>query len=225
MKLLSIIRARSIWLLHLNDLNPRGRSIERNVVAEMAARYEFSQVPDAKEIIELRRENKPVVLEGGQFKAADGTTIDVTLSIFRDGLMADTRCSTGECDRFLSEILTWLHTDIGLLDYRTLSKRNLYVSEIHVESENSLNIVNPAFERFAELLSTKVVGPIAKPKYELGAIGFWIDPEQNPRHIHFRLERQEDVPFTENRYISSAPLETDQHLEALALLESMLTAN
>ena len=222
MKLLSVKSARSIWLLNLGDLNPRGRAIDRDVLSELVKRYSFARGPDIKQIVEARKNNQPVVLEGGVFQAADRSVIDVSLSVYRDGLMADTRCSTSECDRFLDEILSWLHTDLGLLDYRTVKTKKLYVSELSVSTENSLNIINPALNRFAEILGTKVISPIQNIKYELGAIGFWIDPAQNPKHVHFRLEREEDVPFGDNRYYSIAPLETEQHFDVLALLENCL---
>jgi hypothetical protein len=222
-KLISVKNARAIWLSNLNDLNPRGRAIERDVLSELARRYSFARIPDIREVVEARKKNQPIVLESGTFLAQSGDAISIELSVYNDGLIVDSRCSTRECERFLEEVFSWLHVECGLVDFRTIAIKKLYVSELHLSSENSLNIINPAMDRFAEILAGKIASPIKNVKYEVGALGFWIDPAQNPRHVHFRLERQEDARFEEKRYYSIAPLQTDEHLDALAVLENLLS--
>ena len=223
MKFLSIKVARSLWLLHLSDLNPRGKSITRDALSEIAQRYRFATIPDVKDIIEARQKNQPFHLLGGVFQSKSGNRIDVAVTVYRDGIVADTTSSTSDGDDFLTDVFTWLHTDLGLLDHQTLPIRKLYVSEVYVTMEKSLNIINPKLEAFIKLLQSKLKGSSRKPIYEIGSLAFWIDPEQNPKHTHFRIERAEDIPFHENRYFSAAPLETDEHLKALELLEEILT--
>ncbi len=223
MNLLSINQARSVWLFPLNDLNPRGKIIERDVVSEMATRYKFAKAPDVKEIVEAREKNKGLIFADGLFKSTSGEIINVTLTIYRDGLIADTRSSTIDSDNVLNEVLTWLQTDFGLLDYKSILVNKIYLSDVFVSMARSLDIINPKFKRFAEMLTAKVKSPSAPLKFEVGALGFWIDPAQKVPQVNFRLERAEGVPFSENRYYSIAPLETEEHLNTLSELENLLT--
>ncbi len=124
----------------------------------------------------------------------------------------------------LAEILDWLHTDLRMTDPQALPIKKLYVSDMFVTLDKPLNFINPKLQKFLKLLAGKTKSPIEHVKYDLGSLGFWIDPVDKPPHTPFRLERAEGVPFAENRYYSIAPLETEEHLRALTILEEMLAA-
>jgi len=217
MKLLTINLARAIWFFHLNDLNPRGKDVERNVLSEIGKRYSFLKTPDMKEMIEARNKNQPFVLQHGSFKDVEITA----LTIYRDAIFADTRSSTQDSEAFLVDVFEWV-TELGLLDYKTIAIRRYYVSEIYVSLNKSLNVINPKFSQFAKMLEEKTKTSHKKLHFEAASLGFWIDPDIKHAHVHFRLERQADIGFDEGRYYSMAPLETDEHLKALEILEEMM---
>lgn len=221
MKLLSVSLARAVWVLHLNDLNPRGRSVEKNVILEIGRKYQFPRVPTPVEIVEARSKNQPITLAGGTYRAREQTDVEVGLSIYRDALFADTRSDTEDAEAFLNEMLDWLANEFGLIDHSTLGVRKLYVSELYVSLSGSLNRLNPAFAKLAEFMQSKIETPFQNISFEAAALAFWIDPAVKHVHVPFRLERQSDIAFEENRYYSMAPLGTSDHLRALELLEKL----
>lgn len=223
MKLLSISIARTIWFLHLNDLNPRGRSTDRNGILEIAKKYGFPKMPNPVELVEARQKNQPITLANGTYKNPKGDGVEMSLSIYRDALFADARSTTADGEAFLTETLEWLTKELGLVDYKTLAIRKVYVSEMLVSLDKSLNAINPKLSKFADMLQQKVKTPLKNIQFETGAIAFWIDPALKHVHVPFRLERQADVPFEENRYYTMAPLETEEHLRAIEILEKLMT--
>jgi hypothetical protein len=222
MKLLSVNLARALWFFHLNDLNPRGKSIQRDAFAEMGQRYAFAKFPDAKEILEARQKGAALEFSLGQFKSPSGEIVQLALTIYRDALFADTRSFTADSDAFLTEMLEWLTSEFGLVDHKTLPINKFYVSEIYVSLNKSLNMINPKFSQFAKILGEEIKTPFKNVSFEVGALGFWIDPAIKHVHVPFRLERQEGVGFSEGRYYSMAPLETEEHLKALETLEKLM---
>lgn len=221
MRLLSISVARSIWFFHLGDLNPRGKAVDKNLLLEIGKKYSFAIVPDVKQIVEARQKNTPLDFTNGVFKSPTGEVIDIKLSLYRDALFADTRSSTTDSDAFLTDMLETLASEFGLVDYKTLPIRKLYVSELFVALDKPLNLVNPKFSQFAASLQKKIKTPFKNISFELGSIGFWIDPDVKHHHVQFRLERQAEVGFAEGRFYAMAPLETEEHLKALTELESL----
>jgi hypothetical protein len=222
-KLLSISTARAIWFFHQTDLNPRGKAVERNAIVEIGRRYKFAKIPTPAELVDARQKNEPVVYPAGEFQSPSGTTIEVALTAYRDALFADTRSNTSDSEAFLVDMLEWLTSKLGLVDYKTISIRKMYVSEIYVALDNSLSGINPKLKKFVKSLTEKMKTPFKDIYFDVGSLSFWIDPALKHTHVPFRLERQVDVGFDEGRYYSIAPFETDVHLEAVAELEKLLT--
>lgn len=63
---------------------------------------------------------------------------------------------------------------------------------------------------------------LSAPK--VGRLGFWWDPVSASTQSHFQLERTIGVPFSEQRYYSRAPLQTEDHLALLEEFEEILLA-
>lgn len=220
MKLLSIIRARSIWLFTVNDLNPNGKYIEAEVTTGMAARYGFSKIPTPKDIQAARENNEPIKFLGGHF-GKKGKEAVIDFSVYKDGLIADARSSTTDTDAFLEDLLTWLTKEFGLLSHKEIVQRKVYASEMHVSTSRSLSLINPKLNELHALISSKADG-FVDVRMELGAIGFWADQVLPTKPAPFRFERAEGIAFAENRYYSIAPCKTEAHLDVLNGLEAFL---
>lgn len=220
MKLLSVNLARSIWLFILNDLNPRGYSIS-NLSNDVVNRYKFTGFPKADEDYDLQ---KGVVFQLGAFQGSKKQPVNVNLTVYNDGFVADTRSSTIESDEYLEDIFNWLSKEYGYVPIQEIRRSKVYVSEVYVRMEKALNILNPKLERFAELLSSNVEGYGDNVILETTGISFLSDPGIIGRPGPFKLERQEGIPFEENRYYSIAPLQTEQHLEMLEEFERIFTS-
>lgn len=219
MNLCSIKLARSIWLLPVNDLNPRGRYFY-NVIAAMLDRYSFAKVPTIEEAV-----TDPNRLEfvQGLFQNSNGERISVNLTVHSDGLVADTGSSTLDCDDFLLDLLNWLHDEFGYEDHSAFAIKKMYISELYFNMNGYQRMINPALEPFLQSLPPNVVGH-GEPEFEVSGVAIGVDPESSFKPAAFRIERAENVPFSENRYYSVGPFQTETHLNLLQELESLLTA-
>lgn len=218
MKLLSVNRARSIWLVSLLDLNPFGRSSFSQVPA-IVEKYKFRQAPSKYEEFDT---TKGVKFLGGTFLKNGHEEKLVELTLFSDGILADTRSSTDDSDAFLEELLTWQAKEYGVIPYQEVLRSKLYLSELWVRSERPLGLINSRLEAFSNHLTSLISGYYHVPiKYETSGITFSTEPGVSNPPAPFKFERALDVPFKENRYYSVAPLPTAAHLELLEELESI----
>lgn len=222
MKLLSISKARSIWLFPLNDLNPRGKAITGDAMPGMITRYKFAKIPSPLDMQSAREKNEPIKFLGGEFEGKGGKVV-VDFSAYNDGLIADTRSSTRDADLFLEDFLTWISSEFGLLSHHEIVQRKIYASELYITTERSLSLLNPKLEKLNQFISSKARG-FNDVRMEVSSIGFWADQIAPTKPVNFRLERAEGIAFSENRYYSLAPLETEDHLAVLEEIDSLLSS-
>lgn len=221
MKLLSVKQARAIWLINLIDLNPRGRNLLA-LIPGIIAKYKFQVFPIKPEDLDL---TKGVKFFGGVFQKNSQAEMNVNLTVYLDGLLADTQSSTEDSDLFLDELLTSVINELGLVPYKEVLRTKSYVSELLVRTDKSLNALNPKLENFAKRLTSLIAGHSHHPiAFETYGISFWTDPIITLPPGPFRFERVGEIPFAENRYYSAAPLQTDTHLELLMEFEKILSS-
>lgn len=206
----------------MNDLNPRGKASEKNAFIEIQKRYDFSIGPNAADLVVAREKNQPIKYFQGSFTPKKGAAVGVDLLIYRDGIVADTRSSTADSHAFIDDLLTWSADEFGMLPHGDIVRHKHSVSDLHVTSEHFLSVLNPKLINFAKTITGSARIPGAD--FELGSIGFWPDQNLPYQPIPFRFERAQGFAFSENRYYSQAPLETDAHLSLLEKLEDLLTA-
>ncbi len=218
MKLNSINLARATWLFPVIDLNPTGKSLYP-VVEWLIVNYKFKKYPATNDEFDLA---KGIKFESGEYKTENGEVIIINLTVYNDGIIADSRHSTKESDKFLNEMLTHVSANYNLPDYRKIIRRKGYLSNVYVTTDKALEMLNPKLKRLSDYISNNFSDP-PDTHYELGTISFW--PEQGTSAMRlplFTFERAANVPFSENRYFSSAGLQTDKHIEALNKLEKIL---
>lgn len=58
-------------------------------------------------------------------------------------------------------------------------------------------------------------------KFDFQGISLGTNPELSEKPLLIRFEREVNTVFSENRYFSSAPLETKDHLSLLESLETI----
>jgi len=221
MKLLSVKLSRAIWLINLIDLNPRGRNLQA-IIPGIVAKYKFRGFPIKSEDFNL---TNGVKLTGGVFQKDSETEINIDLTVFPDGIIADTRSSTDDSDKFLDQLLTLASNELGLVPYNEVLRTKSYVSELMVWTDKPLNAINPKLQQIAKLLNSLIKGHSHHPiAFETFGITFWTDQTITLPPGPFRFERVSDIPFAENRYFSAAPLQTDAHLEVLTNFEKILSS-
>jgi hypothetical protein len=216
MKLLSVTLARSIWLCSFNELNPKGKNLYLGIPS-LVNLYKFKKFPSQAELLDL---NKGVKFEDGEFKNSEGEAILVTLTLYSDGLVVDTRSSTQDSDNFLIEISTQLSEAFNLPRIEQVIRKKDYLSQLVVTTDISLDLINPKLKELSKYLSDNLSG-----LFEIGGISFYSDPASRPNPRQFTFERVLNVPFVEKKYYSSATLQTEKHLEWLEKLENILSDN
>ena len=219
MDLLSVKQARSIWLLPFVDLNPGGRSVF-SIMPVMIGRYKFLQVPAKFEDLDLA---KGVKFAGGTFRTGQQVDISIDLTVYNDGFTADTCSSSHDGDAFLDDLLTWLSNEFDFRPYSEVLRFRYYASELWVKTDKSLNIINPKLKSFASERLTSVFSNVQQTtQFEISGVHFSVD-QIKFNVAPFRFERAVNASFSENRYYSSAPLQTSLHLELLNELELILS--
>ncbi len=219
MKLQSVNTARSVWLFPTADLNPKGKSLVP-ILYHLTQRYKFTRYPAIGE----QKADKEIKLENGQFTGTTGEAISVELTLFSDGVVADTRASTDDSDSFLHDVLTWLCNEHGFLDYGETKPKKIYVSELFVTCEQSLGYLTQALADFRGEVARHDFGYGRHP-IEVTGMVFGPDPQNTTlRSFTFTFERVLNVPFAQNRYFSSSPFRTETHLDFLNKLEKFLSS-
>lgn len=216
MQLLSVQRARSIWLFDTYDLNPRGKDIGSTLIDWLKTKYQFTKVPANVNDLD---ETKALCYTGGQFRVGR-ESVSVELRIYGDGVVGDTRSSTEDTDFFLSDVLQSAAKEFGLPYTQEIIRKQLYVSELTVRTDKTLPSVNPKMAEFARKLG-QAIGATSSP--ELASIAFWPDVLPSPAAAIFKFERKWGAEFSENRYYARAPLQTSKHLEILQDLEAAIS--
>lgn len=218
MKLLGVRLARSIWLIPPYFLNPKGVYI-RPALEALKTRYSFRKSP-------FDTPGTPPPAEGakyedGAFSGKNGQVIINSLTIHGDGFVVDTRSSTDDGDAFLEDALTWISKDYGLPSPADLPIKKIYSSELNVILEKPAKFFDPKLASYFEEVSTKIVDD-KTGKLDFLSLQISSDQTVSPRQATFRIDREINIPFDQNRYYSFASTKTDIHIKLLEKLEDLL---
>ena len=202
-------------LVEPTELNPKSAISYRDIVTAIVARYNFQKYPQK---IEELDEAKGVVFSSGQIGGREITQF----IIYTYGLLLDTRSSTGESKHLLEEALNWASKDLGITFKSSMIKRWLYASQITFYSKFQLTAASVAFQRLADSMEKNIKEITGESLgYQLTTIG--VDYDQLARkHAlgRFSIQRRENIPFSDNKYYSDAPLPTEVHLKLLEQFEA-----
>jgi hypothetical protein len=150
MELLSVIRARSIWLFDFTDLNPLGKRIYPELLGWLKDSYNFSKVPSSSVDLD---ETKALAFLGGSFQVSPENLIGVDLKLYNDGVVVDTRSSTKDSDEFIHEMLTTAAKQFDLVYSPEMGRKRLYLSELNVRCKSTFQGLNPGLKTFTNKIS------------------------------------------------------------------------
>jgi hypothetical protein len=219
MQLINVGLARSIWLFDINDLNPTGKSIFPEILVWLGEKYKFQIFP--KSLSDLDKEKKGYIFTAGEFQT-DENSVTVNLSIFSDGIVAETWASTEKSDVFVEEILRSAATKYGLAVQPDTIRKKQYISEVTVRLDHHLNNLNPKITSFCDRINKFFVRHNLPP-FEITGMAFAPDTSASAyKPPGLLIERKMGVPFTENRFWSKSPFATKDHLLALEEFETLL---
>lgn len=220
MELLSVGIARSVWLFDMNELNPAGKSIFPDALIWFGEKYSFQSYP--KSIAETDDAQKAFIFKTGTFQAGQDAIV-VNLSLYNDGIVAESWASTEKTDAFLGEVLHTAAVRYGLVYTPEMVRTKQYVSEVTIRLDYSLSRLNPQFASFSEELTT-IFRKHNLPHFEPTGILFGQDSSGTSyKPPSFVIERKAGVPFNANRFWSKSPFTTTEHLNMLREFEKLLT--
>lgn len=217
MKLISVDIARTTWLFPLTEINPEGKSFTQAFI-DLKARYNFKTAPSHS--LDFDREAKGLIFNEGEFVNRDGIPVLAKLSIFADGVVADTWSSTRDSEDLLEDAMKWIKAEHGfsLPPDRSANKVLLYLSTLTMTAEKGQMAGKLKLEALAELVSSKVTES-GRPNKGYIFSGFNLcsaEWDKSGVPVPYKFEVKLGSHPGENRYFASAPLPTDVHL---ALLE------
>jgi hypothetical protein len=214
MKLLSVQLARTIWAFDVSEINPRGKNIFSDLVPTLIETYDFKKSPQ-----EGGDFSQGMVFTLGTFTNRNHDRVQVGLTIWSDGIAADTYSSTRDSDEFLDGALKIL-PELGYAFDPAMIRRKTYNSQIFVRCQKNLSALNPRLDAFARKISIAVG---QETLFGCAAVEFWPDPAQAFKPVNFSFQKRQGDALASDRYWSQAGLPTDKHLELLEELESILS--
>jgi len=205
-----------VWI-EPTDLNSRPIPFYPDIVKALASRYNFLKVPEK---IEEFDESKGITFSQGRLGDA---AID-QLVIYTYGIGLSTRISTEKSKQLLEDALTWASKELGLTFKADMARRWLYTSHLTFYSD----VMPSKFPRPIMELSDKVSRIMQELtqenlKYEPIVISIDYDPLTRKHPLGpFTIQRRDNTPFSEGKYFSSAPLQTEMHIKLLEDFEKAL---
>jgi hypothetical protein len=217
MKLAAIHVSKVSALLDAVDLIPQGKVFFPDLVNGIAAHCEFRKFPQ-----EVGKETPTagIVFEMGRWKDQPITK----LTLFRDGVVLETGSSTEDTESTLQEMLFWARKEIGIQFEPEMIKRKVFYSQVAVYFDVWLDSLHPVLGEAATALSEAATIQAAQPMlYRTAGIIIGVNAltAKYPTGV-FTVERRLEVPDSENKYFSSAPLRTLEHLALLEKFERAL---
>jgi hypothetical protein len=221
MKVIATEGGRVLDLVPIEELRPSSGLYLPDFIQRVNERYGFASVPPS--VIEASKAG--VKFEHGRFVMDGVVEVIKELSVYSDGLICD--CfTTRAADLILDDFFGW-STETFKLRHRQTPQRRTYTSTVVIEFEN---VVEPALGKFTQLgnMLSKFLKAAYGWNYEynLQRLTFAVDPMAIPhlRSTQFYIERKLGTPYSENRYYSIAPMQTEEHLRLLGAIESELLA-
>jgi hypothetical protein len=214
MKIVSVGLARVMLSFDTTDLNPGGKDIFRHLIPTIAAACNFKTYPKQGEDF-----SQGMKFLNGELIKEDGTTLVVNLTVFSDGIAADTFSNTKDSQEFLDVVLPTLAAH-GFFYSPEMVRRTFYNSQLNVRCDRPLCALNPKLGELTNRLSAATGGNV----FDVSAIEFWPDQTQVVKPVNFSFQQKLGEPNGSGRYWSQAALPTDKHLEFLNEFETLLSA-
>ncbi len=216
MQVTAVLLARVLLFVETFDLNPRGKAFYPEIVRGMVEKCGFMKFPQKLEEFD---ETKGVEFVAGRW----GNVTIETMKIFNNGLMLDTRVSTSESERVLTEALGWAASAFGLTYDPKMIYRRGYVSQLTFRTEVPILGANDSPVSKLAQRANEAIGKITGDKTPWQPIILTLQSDQVPRKpttAPLTIQRRNDLTFADNKYYSEAPFPTDVHIALLEQFEA-----
>jgi len=219
MKLIATELGQALQLFAADELRPSKGLYVPDVVRAISERYRFIKVP-----VEFPAEIQNLKFETGVITIRGETIPILNLDIYGDGIIVNVRHTT-DADKVLDDFLGWATRTLEFRNIQTQFPRQ-YFSSIVVDFDLSISRLIKKFDHICDVLSAAFERENQEAHYKpyLSHLSFSPDPaEASPfARAAFTIEPRAGIPFSNNRYFSTAPLITESHLESLQEIEDVL---
>jgi hypothetical protein len=219
LKVVKFESARVTWLFPLEEFVPVAGANNSSIISQVAGRYGFGIVPTITTQESMARNGLPFGM--GQFEV-NGTRFVVTdFAVYNDGISAVAE-RTEWAEAFLEDVTSWARQKLGFREGSS-GIQKLCGSTIIVDFDKPLSRLLRGYERIAELITSRTITimPERSPM-QFARFDFEIDKTTLVGQIvlpKFALERRAGVSFAQERYFSTAPMHTVDHLAVLEEIE------
>ncbi len=219
MKLLSVSLARLTVVTETAEINPRNKVSLPELTKAFVNRYGFLKYPTAVAEFDL---TNGVTFATGKI---DGINIG-SLILYFGGVVIDTGSSTDDSERVLSDLVSFVQELVGIQYVPVAEPRKFYLTELAFHSTAKLETLNPILRHISNRISDIVSGPARQRfDFEPVTVRFLPDLQKTKWQVSaFSLDRLAGAPLDENKWFSSAPLPTQEHLKLLDEIETMLVS-
>jgi len=238
MKLATPFVAKSVLQMSVEDVRPSVSYPVQPLLNAIGARYGFAHVPTLEPsqlVLQVQSggavlPGQPLAFQMGIFEYR-GTRTQVTqLEIVSGaGLCAVTARDTDQGDAFMDDLISYLESEFGYRDIKAHSKR-VYGSSIIIQFDDAIENHISGFLEIGRVLSDAISLRMgAQLDFAMERLTFSSDPQEAPARVaqflsSFIIERRINHPYSENRFFSTAPLQTGEHMSVLERIEKILLA-
>ncbi|MGA2412360.1 MAG: hypothetical protein ABSG46_18495 [Candidatus Binataceae bacterium] len=223
MEVQEVILARAIRLVKVSAVV----SYWPDIVEKLGTEYSFARLPDVREILSSQNRGaaKGAEFRVGKFMRSDKTEALIDrFTLFNDGLVADCRTSTDDCDLFLDSIAVWAKEHLSGI--KNIGK-SLYLSQMEVKF--GVHKYAQGFDRLGQQVSGLIEKYGAIPgigRFGFSSLAVSVEPGglPNTQPSPFTIERRSNTRFDEDVFFAQAPLRTSDHRDLLAGLEQLLAS-
>ncbi len=219
MRLVAVVKARSLAMIELDSLGFGGHIRLADCVTPIVGRYDFLRYPNEPKDFDI---DKGIRFEQGK----SGNLLIDALVVYEQAILIDTLSSTDDSKRLVGEMLEWGNSELGL----TFSPENIrrwgHISHLIFETDIPLlPRLSPPLQRLAEKTSVITNQIFDGLPYELSQVYVGHDPMVRKNAIaSFMIQHRVNTRFEENHYFSEAPLPTHLHIQFLEELEQDILA-
>jgi hypothetical protein len=190
-----------------------------DIVKQIQERYQFITAPEPQTLLPTAQ--RGAEFQHGKLQRPDGSVAVVDkLTLFNDGLVIDTTSSTNIASEFLDDLIEWARQELPNTELKDVP---LFLSQLEVNISINWATTLPtavtigiAIRDHLDAYGLKVTTPVpvsltigAEPPSGVGGL----------QPSTFTIERRANIPYRDNIYYSQAPLQTQDHIRLLELIE------
>ena len=222
MRLVGYLQAISAMREKVEEYIPERGLAHRDLIELVRARYQFEIFPQIGQQLLIPG---TLLFQWGKFTTEDGSSFAINQLTMRDDSDIVAATTTDQADAVLEDLVQALDDNLGYR-LKTANKIINRVSNLVVEFDGGFDDYIVKMAAMANAINELRIG---MPKFNIKRIAFGhggVEPIADSlsavERADFLIETRSGSPYQANRYFSSAPLRTAEHLALLERIEEIV---